>query len=175
MAMRFEVDPDKTFSRAVQKAAEEVGDLRIPLTLIAKQWFQSNKAIFSLSGPGKYKDLSKLYKRAKLNRYGHIYPIFGTRKGPLEKSITDPNDGGAVNNIINKTTLVMGTRVPHAIFHQGPGTRTKMPFRPIVMIGSEQIAPPELNKRRDIWIKMLGDYVKTVTNRNIGSGGGVLG
>ncbi len=167
--LSFQVDPDQKFAKAVDQAAKEVGDLTVPLTLIAKQWFQSNKAIFSLSGPGKYKDLSPTYKKAKAKKYGTVYPIFGTKDGPLESSITDPSSPNSVNNIVNRTALFVGTRVPYAIYHQSDAPRTKIPFRPMVLIGSEQTAPPALNQRREIWIEMIYKYVADISRKRLGS------
>lgn len=156
MVIKIEVDPGDEFNRAVKKTIKEVEDLTIPFTLISKSWFQSNKAIFRLKSPGKYADLSRNYKNAKKAMVGFVYPILKLH-GKLEKSITDPTASGAISLILNKQTLVLGTAVPYAQFHQ-KGTRF-MPARPAVLVGAEQTAPPELNKRQEIWIETLANYV----------------
>jgi phage gpG-like protein len=159
MVTRYEVDPDQQFAKAVAKAIKEVDDLTIPFTLITKSWFQSNKAIFALKGPGKYTDLSEVYKDEKQNAVGFVYPIL-KRSGALARSITQPG-GDSIAKIINKTTLVLGSKDKKAAFHQkGMGN---LPIRPVVMIGAEQTAPPELNQRRALWIKTIVDYVAQKT------------
>src|SRR5688572_19842345 len=101
----FKVDPDKQFQTAVKDALKQVKDLTIPFTLMTKSWFQGNKAIFALKGPGKYTDLSDAYKIQKKNAVGFIYPIL-RRSGVLEKSLTVPGDSNAISIILNKNTLV---------------------------------------------------------------------
>lgn len=156
MVIKIEVDPGDEFTKAVKKTIKEVEDLTIPFTLISKSWFQSNKAIFRLKGKGKYEDLSSGYKKLKQKQAGFIYPILKL-SGKLEKSITDPTATGAISLILNKQTLVLGTAVSYAQFHQ-KGTRY-MPARPPVLVGAEQTAPTELNKRQEIWIETLANYV----------------
>lgn len=162
--IRFQVDPDQKFAKAVEEAAKAVGDLRIPLGLIATSFFKSNKAIFSLGGPGQYADLSALYKKQKQKKYGFIYPIFRA-KGALEESLTNQSGQGAISKIVGNVSLMVGTSIPYAIFHQSNQPRKRLPFRPVVMIGSEQQAPPELNQRREIWIETMKNYVLQVSRK----------
>ncbi len=156
MVIDFVVDPDNEFKKAIQKASEEVEDLTIPFTLMEQSWFKSNRAIFSLKGPGKYSDLSEVYKPRKKKDVGFIYPIL-RRLGALESSLTVPGDEDSVATILNKKTLVLGTKTPYAGFLHG-GT-SRMPARPMVLVGAEQVAPDEINRRRLAWIEILGDYV----------------
>lgn len=155
----YSVDPDKQFQQAIKDALSKVNDLTVPFTLMTKSWFQSNKAIFALKGPGKYTDLSPNYKKQKQKAVGFIYPIL-KRNGALEASLTQGGDSNAISYIINKTTLVLGTKVPYAAKHQfGEG----VPRRPFMFIGAEQTAPEEINRRRDAWIAILQDYVMQVS------------
>ena len=156
MVVKFEVDVDKEFKRALESAAKAVGDLTIPLTLITQSWFKSNRAIFDLKGPGKYEDLNKDYKPRKRAAVGFVYPIL-KRTGALERSITDPKDSDAISEIINGKTAILGSKIPYGPYHQ-LGTK-KMPARPFVLIGAEQTAPPELNKRRDAWVALIEKFV----------------
>lgn len=160
--MKLEVDPQAKLAKTLQKYSKKVGDLTIPLTLISQQWFKSNIAIFSLQSKGKYTDLSPIYKERKKKDVGFAYPIM-KRGGDLERSLTNPEDGSAVNRIINRLALTVGTSVPYAIFHQSKKPRTKMPFRPVVLFGNEQIAPNALKRRVRDWEKMIGDHVRQVT------------
>ena len=152
----FIVDPGNKFSDAVAKAAQEVQDLTIPLQLIAKQWFKSNQALFALKSAGKFEDLSEEYQDQKERQVGFIYPIL-RRSGMLERSITNPSNGDAISVILNKNSLIMGTRVEYAPYlHFGT---SKMPERPFVMIGAEQTGPEEFNMRQEAWIKTIQSYV----------------
>lgn len=165
----YQVDPDGKFRQAITFASQAVGDLTVPFNLIAKNWYQSNKAIFSLSGPGKYKDLTEKYKKTKKNKWGFVYPILKA-SGDLESSITDPSDPNAINLIINGNILELGTRIGYGVFHQSLAPRTKMPFRPFLFIGAEDQAPSQLNTRRDAWVAIISSYVDQVMkSKGIGS------
>lgn len=154
---------DDGLQRALNKASKQVSDLTIPFTLIAKSWFKSNKAIYALKGPGKFADLTELYKKTKQRKLGFTYPILRGATRSLEKSITEPTDGQSVNMIVNKKTLILGTKVEYGPFlHFGT---VKMKARPFVLIGAEQTGPPEFNKRLEAWIKILEDFVVQTTRK----------
>ena len=153
--VRFEVDPTRQFASTIEKVSKQVADLTVPLTLIAQSWFKTNRAIYSLKGPGKYVDLSPEYKVQKRKEFGFVYPVLRAT-GRLEKSITDPASPESVNRIFNKNTVFLGTTVPYAGFLQ-EGT-TRMPARPPVLLGSEQVSPPEMNRRIEAWMQILIQY-----------------
>jgi phage gpG-like protein len=180
MELIYAFDPNSEFQKKIESVFEATGDLTIPLTLIAKSWYQSNKSIFALKGPGRYADLSKKpffawwepkgsplrtyylggYKSYKIAKYGFAYPILKAT-GRLMKSITDPRSPDAINYIVNKNTLVLGTSVPYAIYHQSQEPRTKMPYRPFLFVGVEQIAPHDLQQARlNTWIQILDNYLE---------------
>ncbi|MCK5608286.1 hypothetical protein KAR91_40770 [Candidatus Pacearchaeota archaeon] len=165
------VDPGKDFRRALDKVYKKSGDLTIPFTLMTKQWFKGNRSIFDLGrkGPGKYIDLSPKYKRRKSKILGSPYPILvgftraRRRSGKLRESMVNPSSKNAFNKIANKKHLFLGTRAKSrkgalypAFLNNGTG---KMPARPFMLIGGEQVATPEVNKRREAWVKTLNDYV----------------
>ena len=83
--------------------------------------------------------------------------------GQLERSLTNPSDKFSVNQITNKKTLTVGTKVlskngaPYAIYLQN-GTKF-MKARPPVLFGTEQVAPTRLNKRVSNWGLILRTYV----------------
>jgi phage gpG-like protein len=158
VATRYQVDPDKAFQSAIKDALKQVSDLTIPFTLITKSWFKGNKAIFSLKGPGKYVDLTERYKHRKEAAVGFIYPIL-KRSGALAKSITEAGDSNSINYIINKQTLVLGTKVSYGPPHQFGAPKIKLPQRPFILLGAEQVSPPDINRRREAWIAILEDYV----------------
>lgn len=170
----WEVDPDKKFERALKVANRELSDLTIPYKLMTREWFKGNRSIFDegRKGPGKYADLSPSYKRAKKKAIGSPYPILrgfvrlsggrGKKSGKLAKSMLEPGDKGAVNFIVNKKILVLGTSVTSKDGSPYPGFlhfgTSKMPARPFVLIGGEQVATKQVNKRRENWIKLLEDF-----------------
>lgn len=156
MVAKFTVDPKGKLAKALREASIKGSDLTVPLQLIAQNWFKSNRAIFTLSGPGKYVDLTELYKKQKQKTVGFIYPILKS-SGLLEKSITDPADGNSISYIINKNSLFVGTRVEYAGFlHEGTG---KMEARPVVLFGNEQVAPDALRQRIKVWEGLILDWV----------------
>lgn len=130
----YVVDPENKFKEAIKRAKLETSDLRIPLTLIAKDWFNTNRTIFNLKGPGRYRDLKPNTKAQKKRKFGFVYPILEA-SGKLSASVTQPTNANAVNEIINKAMLVVGTSVPYAGFLQF-GTKN-MPSRPFVFFGPE--------------------------------------
>lgn len=150
---------DKKLQAALKKAGAKVSDLSTPFKLITESWYRSNRAIFNLKGPGKYADLKPDYKKAKQREYGFVYPILKAT-GRLERSMVDPSGSEGVRQVINKKALFLGTKVPYAGFLQ-QGTR-RMKARPVVLIGSEQVSPPGLNRRLEAWIAIIEDYVEQV-------------
>ena len=157
---KYEVDPDGKFSAAILEALKKVSDLRIPFNLIANSWFKSNRAIFSLKGPGKYDDFKNERSREqKIRAVGFDYPLL-KRKGLLESSITDKNDPSAIK-IIGKTEMELGSSVSYGPYHQF-GTKN-MSARPFILIGSEQVAPSGINNRQLAWIQQVNDYVLQAT------------
>lgn len=162
------IDPDQKFQKAVNLAGKLVDDLTVPLTLITQSWFQGNKSIFLLKGPGKFVDLSEKYKLLKKRTVGFIYPILKS-SGKLEGSLTDASHPNSIAQIINKKSLILGTNVeskkgaPYARFLHF-GTKN-MQARPVVLFGVEQVAPKALNKRVEIWANTLLDFafVKSAT------------
>jgi phage gpG-like protein len=164
LATNYQVDPDKAFQSAIKDALKQVSDLTIPFTLITKSWFKGNASIFALKGPGKYEDLTEKYKERKKADVGFIYPIL-KRSGLLAKSITQAGDSNSINYIINKKTLVLGTKVSYGPVHQFGSTKRSIPKRPFILIGAEQVSPPEINRRREAWIAILEDYVRQVSGK----------
>lgn len=178
--VEIQVDPKRELGKALDRALKKTDDLTIPLQLIAQNWFKSNRAIFSLKSAGKYEDLSTKpffafweqgelqryfgggYKEFKIAKWGFAYPIL-KRTGRLERSLTNAADAEAVESIINKNSLELGTSVPYAIFHGSEEPRSKIPFRPPVLFGNEQVAPGALKQRVSTWEKILVDYALDVS------------
>lgn len=179
----YSIENDRIFQAALNKVRKQATDLTIPLTLISKDFYKSERAIFKLKGPGQYPDLSTKpftawwekddelnafypggYKEYKEAKYGFIYPIL-KRSGALERSVTDPRDANAINQIVNKNTLIIGTKVPYAIFHQSDKPRSKIPLRKFLFIGPEsRFASSEQKGRLQRWISILDSYYDQILN-----------
>lgn len=119
---------------------------------IASDWYNDNKQIENLQGPGMYPDyvgdrddtprenISKRgkkvkdgmtpYMRKKQRDTGFVYPLL-KYTGRLLQSITVPGSDGAVL-IVGPKSLVLGTSIEYAIYHQSAAPRKKMPYRPMV-------------------------------------------
>lgn len=160
----YDVDPDKAFENALERAKKQVQDLRLPLTQISQDFYKSQKAIFQLKGPGQYPDLApdgpgkSNYKARKKKIWGFIYPILRA-SGKLEKSVTKPTDSEAINQIINKDTLIIGTKVDYGKFHQLGGP--KIPQRKFLFIGPEapSVAKGPLAGRAERWLNTINAFV----------------
>lgn len=162
MNPQIEVDPKSELKNAIKRAAKEVGDLTIPLTLIGQYWRRSNEAIFAVKGPGRYPDLSEKYKRFKRSILGSEYPIM-LFNGRLMASITGTPNGESIQKILNKNSLVLGTSVPYAYFL----ANNRRKPRPVVLYGAEQTAPPQLNNRIEAWQEILAKYVAQRSQQEI--------
>lgn len=163
----YNVDNDKRFSKALQKASKEIGDLRIPLTLISKDFYKSQKAIFMLQGPGQYPDFKgeetgsglTRYQNFKLIKYGFDYPLLKAT-GALEDSVTKPSDKNAINQITNKRSLVIGTKIKYGIYHQSDKPRSVIPQRKFLFIGPESnFANNDQKGRPERWAGYLNAFV----------------
>lgn len=158
LATSYAVDNERKFRNAVERARRECTDLRIPLGLITKDFFKSQKSIWALKSPGQYPDLAPSTKRQRWAQGQPVYPIL-KRSGALEKSMTEPNDPNAIAQIINRSVLVLGTRVPYASHHQF-GT-FRIPERKFLFIGPEapRFATNEMMGRPERWLNILNGFV----------------
>ncbi len=159
----YEIENDKAFNAKLKKLAKKSSDLTIPLTLISKDFYKSEKSIFLLKGPGQYKDLKDIYKKRKQKAVGFIYPIL-KRSGALERSVTSPSDKSSINQIVNKNTLIIGTKVPYGVFHQSDAPRKTLPLRKFLFIGPEAIrfGTSATKGRLERWIGILDGFFQAV-------------
>lgn len=131
MAAQIHIQNLAAFLEAVEEAKKYAADLTDPLHRIGRQWMRTNKNFFRQS-PGMFADLSNGrggqkvrgfgdkrtgekgggiggYKLAKQRRWGFIYPILRA-SGALERSLTVPGDPNNLFEILNRETLILGTR-----------------------------------------------------------------
>jgi hypothetical protein len=158
----YSIQNDARFAAAMDNAASVVSDLRVAWGLIAKDWFKSNKAQFSLKGSGQYPPLSEKYAERKARLGGAGVPILvGVRRGggvsgKLRDSISGaPNSDSIIQ--IGKQAMILGTRVAHGIYHQSDLPRRKVPLRKFLFIGPEapSTAPSEVTGRLERWLAIL--------------------
>ena len=160
----YKVDPTGSFKKALRKAGKISSDLRVPFKLITMSFYRTNKVLFTLKSKGPFDDLSNNYKEEKAEKYGFIYPILKAT-GALERSITNPTDSNTVASVLNKTTLILGTKLtskkgaPYPAFLQF-GTKF-MPARPYLVVGTEKgrwAQSKTIRRRKQRWIEVLGKY-----------------
>lgn len=170
------IENEKEFMAAIRAAKDEVRDLTLPLTLIARDFYKSEKTIFMLGGPGQYEDLRPRTKTTKQRLYGRVYPILKAT-GALERSVTDPTDENAVNQIINRDTLIIGTKLksrkgkPYPIYQQKGAPEVHLPARPFLFIGPESGFGTDATRGRlERWTGILRGYVQAVLRANLKGG-----
>lgn len=150
----YSIENDKQFAAEIEKAIGLVGNLRVAFGLIARDWFKSNKAQFTLKGSGGYKPLSARYAAQKLRDVGQK-PIL-VRTGKLRDSVTEHGSSDSVLQI-SETALILGTRVPYGIYHQSDAPRKIIPLRKFLFIGPEapRTAPSSITGRLERWTSIL--------------------
>lgn len=156
----------KEFDAQVALAIKAVGDLTIPFTEIAKEFYRSNRFIFKLKSKGQYEDFKGKkgedgmtpYQRFKQKKTGlnKGYPLLKFT-GRLEKSIVEPSSPDAIA-IITKSSAVLGTNVEYGKFHQY-GTKN-LPMRPFLFLDpSTTIYSDVASRRLEAWNKIINSYV----------------
>lgn len=179
----FQPQNDERFRRALESLGKTVSDFRIPLGLISRDWYRSNKIIFGLASRGLYEDLGgfnpnlkdrkwegqpvtrrEYAKRSKLKAVGFVYPLL-KRTGAIEASMSGPNAKGA-EFFLGKQTLIMGTNISYAKYHQSDRTpRLKLPQRKLVFISGgpgETAQDSRINGRLERWLNIVNDHIRQV-------------
>lgn len=167
----YVIENDLKFARAMERAGKQAKDLKVPLTMIMKDFYKSRTAIFALKGPGQYPDLSPKYKARKERAVGFAYPILKLT-GALEESVTGQGNPGNVTRI-EPQSLEMGTTVEYANYHQSDESRKKIPLRKFLFVGSESVkfanslvsGFPEraLNTLNTYVLRQMGKNIKEAT------------
>jgi phage gpG-like protein len=158
-ALSFSIENDIAFAKALDAAIKEVDDLRFAFGEIARDFFKSNQAIFTLKNGGQYPPLSPEYQERKDRVLGRRAPIL-VFSGRLKNSLTGtPNSDSIVR--IGKKSMILGTKVPYGIYHQSDSPRFKMPQRKFLFIGAEapRTAPSQITGRLERWLRIIDDEV----------------
>lgn len=169
-ALKMSLENWDAWQKQLGKALEQVSSLKVPLSLIADDFYKSERAIFQLKSKGAYEDLSEKYKKRKIKEKGFAYPIL-KRDGDLEKSLTVRGGPGNIT-IVEDKFLIVGSAVPYAAVHQFGAPSKNIPSRPIVFIGPETSKfeasdRAGLGGRLTRWSNILDGYVKAVLENTV--------
>ncbi len=130
----YNVDNDKKFRNALDKAIAAVTDLRFAMGEISRDIFKNTTKNFILKGTGKYPPLNPKYAAYK-KRAAPGAPIL-VFSGALKDSVTGSGSADTILNI-GQNTLVQGTNLPYAAAVQ-KGSKRGMPERKYLFIDEAQ-------------------------------------
>lgn len=179
MFVSYVPENDKAFLKTLSDASKSARSLKVPFKEIARDFYQSQKAIFKLKSKGQYpaykgpkiKDTWKnpgrpdmrtrdggltAYENYKMKAIGRLYPML-VLNGDLSKSILSGNDTNSIYKVTNNS-LEIGTKISYGPVHQ-LGSKT-VPMRKFLFIGPE--APknvPAVRGRLDRWTKIIEAYL----------------
>ena len=165
----FAIKNEAEFRRQLERLKELTSDFRIPLNLIANDFYRSEKKIFSLKSAGRYPELaqSTIDQKERLLGKGNAWPIL-FRTGRLAKSLLS-KDAPEAEFYIGKQELILGTSVPYAIYHQSDAARSRIPQRKVVFIdgGPLDNAKDGKNGRRERWGNIIFNYIQQLLNQEV--------
>lgn len=182
----FIPENDEAFRRGLKRLAEATDDFRIPFGIIGSDFYRSNKIIFGLKSAGLYPPLGGFNHRDKVGgktkrqraeeskkkRVGFAYPLLVGETKTLKGSLLSKNHSDA-EYFAGRKSLIMGTSVSYAKYHQSDKARTKLPQRKMIFIsgGSKEASKDsKISGRRERWINIIDDYVSQIT-KGYNSGG----
>jgi len=165
----FIPENDDAFKRGIDRLSKATDDFRIPFGLIANHWYKGNRKLFKLKSGGLYapygginptSEKTAAAERAKKRDVGFVFPMM-KRSGRLEQSLVSKNSS-ETEHFVGKQTLVMGTKVPYAKFHQSDKPRSVLPQRKVVFIDggpAEKAKDALVSGRREAWLNIMNDYI----------------
>lgn len=177
----FITENDKAFKKLLDKMGENISDFRIPFNLISNHFYKGNRKLFTLKSEGLYPVLGGFNPRDKIifkgqpttkqeaaevtksEAVGFIFPLL-KRRGALAKSLSGRNAPGA-EHFIGRQSLIMGTNISYAKFHQSDRTRKKIPQRKMIFIDggpAERSRSAIISGRLEAWTNIVSDYVAQV-------------
>ncbi len=172
----FVVENDKAFQAALDKLAKQTSDFRIPLRIIASDFYRSQKIIFKLKSPGLYPPLGgfnpnrvvaglqtsrERAETMKEKRVGFAYPLLVGERSNIKDSTLSRSHKNSVF-FLNRKNLTLGTNVSYGKFHQSDGPRTVLPQRKFIFIDG---GPRDASKssgitgRRERWINIVETHI----------------
>ena len=100
----------------LKRIIEILKDNKNVLKKVSEDIYESNEELIFNQRPGRYRDLSEVYKLEKRAMVGFVYPIL-VRTGTLKESLTKVGSTYNINRL-SMSTLVLGTKVKYAKKHQ---------------------------------------------------------
>lgn len=178
MEFDFAVENSEAFEKAIERLGKATSDFRIPFTLIASDFYRSQRKLFTLQSEGLYNPLGgfnynqpsgfgnqtkrERAETLKEKRTGHAWnPILYGETGDLRDSTLKRNHRYSIFNL-GKQELLIGTSVPYGKFHQSGQPRKKMPYRKFIFIDggpADTSRDASISGRRDRWLNILNDHV----------------
>ena len=86
------------------------------------------------------------------------------RTGPLKTSLLSKTASGAVN-FVGRQSMVMGTDIDYAKYHQSDDPRKKIPQRKIIFIDggpAEKAKDAKISGRREAWLNIINTYIQDI-------------
>jgi len=180
-AFDWEIENREALARKLDELAKATDDFRIPFRLIASDWYRSNRKLFTLQSAGLYQDLAPAEgrdrnptttsncKQQKKSKLGFAYPILVGETRQLSNSILGRRNLGSIFTL-RKQEMFMGSRVPHAKFHQSDGPRAKIPLRKFVFIDggpADKSQDSSIAGRRERWISIIDTHINQLVTGSI--------
>lgn len=156
----YNIGNDKEVSKLLNNASAISADLTPLFQGLAAELRKSRKMIFALKSAGAYPDFKgdkirkswktpgrpsrrtrdgnkTAYANFKIRHLGSAYPLLKL-SGALESSLVDQNDSNHIEEI-TKTSLVFGTKLEYAKYHQQDegGGKGIIPMRKFLFLGPD--------------------------------------
>jgi len=157
------VENDREFKRQLDRLSELTNNFKVPFSLIAMDFYRSERMIFSLKSAGLYPELaqSTIDQKERLLGKGNAWPIL-FRTGRLAKSLLSSSAAEA-DYFLGRQELILGTTVPYAKYHQSDEPRTRLPQRKVVFIDGgplERSKGANKSGRRERWENIIFNYIQ---------------
>lgn len=181
----FTLENESEFLANLSRLQKLTADLRIPLRLIASDFYRSQKIIFQLKSPGLYPPLGGFNpnrivegtqtarvraETLKERKVGFAYPLLVGQTRSIEKSTTTRSHSNSIFRL-TKNSLTIGTNVPYGKFHQSDRLpRTKLPKRKFIFIDggpNDASKSSRISGRRERWTKIIDTHVSQIITGSI--------
>lgn len=186
MVVKYTINSEE-FDKAVKDALKNITDLTPAFIQISREFYKTQRAIFSLKSAGKYVDFvgkkiaqtwqepgrpdkrtrngtytAYQWHKEKENGLKKGYPLL-KYTGTLEKSLTNPNDPNTIN-VITKKSIVMGTSVEYGVYHNSDEPRkSNLPMRPFLFLDPSTTiwaGNQQFSRRNEAWVKAIEVYTR---------------
>ena len=157
----WEIQNQREIAERLDRLGKVISDFRIPLRIIASDFYRSQRQLFTLQSKGLYEDLSDKYKAQKQKKLGFAYPILLGKTRNLANSTLGRDHKNSIFSL-GKRELIIGTNVPYGKYHQSDKPRTKLPQRKFIFITGgrgDQSKDSGIYGRRERWISIIDTHI----------------